>query len=57
MERVRLVHEHVKRYDGDWYREQCIRAAVGILSLVGYRESEIKKRLATRTTPSIQSDD
>ncbi|QLG29541.1 type B DNA-directed DNA polymerase [Halorarum halophilum] len=54
-ERVRLDHEHVDDYDADWYREQCIRAALGILSPMGYRELGIKDYLTRTTTASIQS--
>ena len=54
-ERVRLTHEHTDSYDANWYQEQCIRATVGVLSPVGYRESDIKNWLAEGSPPSIQS--
>ncbi|QLG29882.1 hypothetical protein HUG10_19930 (plasmid) [Halorarum halophilum] len=54
-ERVRLSHEHADEYDVDWYRDQCIRAAVGVLSPAGYHESAIKNSPREGSTPSIQS--
>ncbi|QLG60341.1 type B DNA-directed DNA polymerase [Halorarum salinum] len=54
-ERVRLAHEQVDHYDAEWYREQCIRAAVSVLSASGFRESDIKSYLTESETPSIQA--
>ncbi|WP_246308207.1 DNA polymerase domain-containing protein [Halorarum salinum] len=54
-ERVRLAREHVDDYDAEWYREQCISAAVSVLSPGGCSEADIKSHLAESETPPIQA--
>ncbi|MFB6149879.1 MAG: type B DNA-directed DNA polymerase [Halobacteriales archaeon] len=52
-ERVRLRGESMERYDPGFYRDRAIRAAAGVLSPIGVRESDIREYLAETTATSV----
>ncbi|WP_227377875.1 DNA polymerase domain-containing protein [Haladaptatus halobius] len=54
-ERVALANEGTTEYDTGLYRELLIRAAVSVLSPLGWRESDIEQELRQYTEPSLQS--
>jgi DNA polymerase I len=53
-ERVRLLSEAGSVYDTRWYRTQLVRAAVSVLSPVGWRAEEIRQALASQVVPSLE---
>ncbi|GAA0215907.1 hypothetical protein [Halobaculum roseum] len=53
--RVRLAHESLSGYDGDWYRAEAIRAAESVLSPLGMDRGEIRERLSGTTAATLDS--
>ena len=54
-ERVMLASEELNEYDVGFYRELLVRAAVSVLSPLGWRESDIEEELGQYIGSSLVS--
>ncbi|WP_227356355.1 type B DNA-directed DNA polymerase [Haladaptatus salinisoli] len=54
-DRVALAIEEPTEYDVEFYRELLVRAATSVLSPLGWRESDIDRKLSTYSEFSLQS--
>jgi DNA polymerase I len=52
-DRVRPAFEDVDACDREWYADAAIRAVSSVLSCVGWRESDVRRRLASTTETTL----
>ncbi len=50
-----LASEGLSEYDVGFYRELLVRAAVSVVSPLGWRESDIEEELGSYTDSSLKS--